>query len=119
MTRAVQAVLCKFGLSWGYRVAAQLLGQVLPGVVVSAKTVERVTKRTAHARQEEEDATARRCLEPSEEWGGGEQAPEAGREALPPFARPERVYLGLDGVLVRGRAAKEWLEVQVGSWWSA
>src|SRR5947207_6648674 len=44
MTRTLQEILTHFGLSWSYQVAAVLLGRVLPGAAVSAKTVERVTK---------------------------------------------------------------------------
>lgn len=45
MTEAVQESVSQFGLCWSYQVAAVLLARVLPGAVVSAKTVERVTKR--------------------------------------------------------------------------
>jgi hypothetical protein len=119
MTRTLEEILTHFGLSWSYQVAAVLLGRVLPGAAVSAKTVERVTKRSARTRQEAEDAAARACLAVPSEWGERARAAEEQRGALPAFQQPARVYVGLDGILVRGRAAKEWLEVQVGSLWSA
>jgi hypothetical protein len=109
MTRSVEELLCRFGLSWGHAVAAALAARVLPGLDVSAKTVERAVLRcgVVVAAAEEQRAAAA---------AGDERAvPETG----PAFAHPQRIYVGLDGVLVRGRQAKEWLEVQVGSLWSA
>jgi hypothetical protein len=109
MTRSVEEMLARFGLSWGYVVAARLVAGVLPGVSVSAKTVERAVARCAtgvEARQEQAATAAaadERLLEGTE----------------PAFAHPGRLYLGLDGVLVRGRQAKSWLEIQVASLWSA
>jgi hypothetical protein len=119
MTRTLQEVVTHFGLSWGYSAAALLLGRVLPLCAVSAKTVERVTQRSARLHQEAEDAAAEACLALPKELG--ERAPEAQAQQgrLPAFAHPERIYVALDGILVRGRAAKERLEVQVGSLWSA
>ena len=118
MTRTMQEIVCHFGLSWSYQIAALLLGRVLPVAAVSAKTVERVTKRSARKRQEQEDAAAGECLALPEEFGGSRRVPAGKGNGLPPFLHPERIYLGLDGVLVRGRKAKEWLEVQVASLWS-
>jgi len=119
MTRKLQEIITYFGLSWGYAAAAVLLERVLPLAAVSAKTVERVTQRSARARREAEDAAAEACLALPKELG--ERAPEAQAQQgrLPAFAHLERIYVALDGILVRGRGAKEWLEVQVGSLWSA
>lgn len=119
MTGTMQEIITHFGLSWSYQVAAVLLGRVLPVAAVSAKTIERVTKRSAGRRQEAEDAAARACLALPAALGERASAAEAQHGELPAFAQPERIYVGLDGILVRGRAAKEWLEVQVGSLWSA
>ena len=109
MTRTVQEILCHYGLAWSYAAAATLLTRVLPGLGVSAKTIERATKRCAAVVQEREDQEAAVLLE----------AAPAPAPPGPAFAQPRRIYLGLDGVLVRGRQAKQWLEVQVGSFWSA
>jgi hypothetical protein len=119
MTKTMQEVLTHFGLSWSYPVAAALVGRVLPVAEVSSKTIERTTKQTAKRRAEQEEAEAAACLELPQELGEPKRVPEALRRALPPFLRPERVFLGLDGILVRGRVAKQWLEVQVASMWSA
>jgi hypothetical protein len=118
MTRPMQEIVTHFGLSWSYQVAAVLLGRVLPVAAVSAKTVERVTKQCARRRQAQEDAEAIAGLEPpsSEE---ARQASQAKTRSLPPFEHPKRVYIGLDGILVRGRAVKSRFEIQVGSLWSA
>jgi hypothetical protein len=119
LTRGLQEIVCHFGLSWSYQVAATLLTRVLPGAVVSAKTVERVTKRSARVRQEQEEEATQACLQLPAELSAPRPGLAAQAGQLPAFQRPERLYVGLDGVLVRGRAAKEWLEVQVGSRWSA
>jgi hypothetical protein len=119
MTRTMQEIITHFGLSWGYQVAAVLLERVLPVAGVSAKTVERTTKRTARKRQEQEDAEAAACQELPEELGEPKRVPERIQKALPAFLRPERIFIGLDGILVRGRTARNWLEIQVGSMWSA
>ena len=119
LTRTLQEVVAHFGLSWSYQVAAVLLGRVLPVAAVSAKTVERVTKRQAQRREGAEAAAAAACAALPPELGVDAPAARAQSGVLPPFTHPERVYLGLDGILVRGRAAKSWLEIQVGSWWSA
>jgi len=109
MTRRVEELLCRFGLSWGFSLAARLVAGVLPGVTVSAKTVERSVARCAQAVAAREDA-ASAALAHDER---AETVPETA------FAHPRRLYVGLDGVLVRGRQAKSWLEIQVGSLWSA
>jgi hypothetical protein len=119
MSGTLQELVTHFGLSWSYHVAAVLLGRVLPGAAVSAKTVERVTKRSARRRQAAEDAAAQACQALPPALGERAAAVAAQAGALPAFAQPARVYVGLDGILVRGRAAKQWLEVQVGSLWSA
>ncbi len=109
MTRSVEELLCRFGLSWGFSLAAHLVAGVLPGVAVSAKTVERAVGRCAQAVAAREEAEAA-ALAHDERAG---TVPETA------FANPNRLYVGLDGVLVRGRQATSWLEVQVGSLWSA
>jgi len=119
MTRTMQEMLTHFGLSWSYQVAAVLLGRVLPVAAVSAKTVERVTKRSAKSRREQEDREAAACQELPKELGERKRVPEAVQASLSPFVRPERIFIGLDGVLVRGRTARSWLEIQVASMWSA
>jgi hypothetical protein len=108
MTRSVEELLCRFGLSWGFGLAARLVAGVLPGVAVSAKTVERAVGRCATVVAAREDAEAAAAA-------SGERAVAAPET---PFARPSRLYIGLDGVLVRGRQAASWLEIQVGSLWS-
>jgi hypothetical protein len=109
MTRGVEELLCRFGLSWSHALAAQLVARVLPGLAVSAKTVERAVQRCAAAVAAQEDQAAAVAA----------QDERAVAPTGPAFAHPSRLYVGLDGVLVRGRRAKEWLEVQVGSLWSA
>jgi hypothetical protein len=108
MTRSVEELLCRFGLSWGFSLAARLLAGVLPGVAVSAKTVERAVSRCATAVAAREEAWAAAAAQ-------DERAVPVTEKA---FANPSRLYVGLDGVLVRGRQAASWLEVQVGSLWS-
>jgi hypothetical protein len=109
MTRSVEEWLCRFGLSRGFRLAARLVAGVLPGVAVRAKTVERTVGRCAQvvAARAEVEATA------------AAQDERAGPVPEMAFADPSRLYVGLDGVLVRGRQAASWLEIQVGSLWSA
>jgi hypothetical protein len=60
LTRTVEEWRARFGLAWSYAVAAREVGQLLPGVAVSAKTVERCVARcgAAVATQEEAAATA-------------------------------------------------------------
>lgn len=108
MTRSVEELLCRFGLSWGFSLAARLVAGVLPGVAVSAKTVERAVGRCAHAVAAREDAEAAAVAHDE----------RAGAVTQQPFANPSRLYVGLDGVLVRARQAQSWLEIQVGSLWS-
>ena len=119
MTRTLQELIAHFGLSWSYAVAAVLLERILPGAAVSAKTVERVTQRTAKARQQQEAAEAAACQALPAELGERKRVPEPLQDALPRFLQPERIFIGLDGILVRGRTARKWLEIQVGSLWSA
>lgn len=108
MTRTVEEVVCQYGLAWSFVPGARLLARVLPGVTVSAKTVERCTQRCAQAVAVREEAAA-------EAAASDERSVEA---TGPAFADRQRVYVGLDGVMVRGRKVKEWLEIQVGSLWS-
>jgi hypothetical protein len=108
MTRTVQQLICQFGLAWSFVPGARLLGKVLPGVAVSAKTVERCVQRCAQAVAEREEAAATAAAEDAPGLAG----------SAPAFDNPRRVYVGLDGILVWGRAAKEKLEIQVGSLWS-
>lgn len=125
LSRAVQEVIGALGLSWSYRAAAQLLARLLPNIAVSPKTVERVVKHlgTAVAAQETVAAqavavagqAAARAAFLGEEGPAASARPPAGR----PFEQPSRIYLGLDGILVRGRRKKEKLEIQVASFWSA
>jgi hypothetical protein len=56
MTQALQEGIAPFGRWWSYSVAAVLLGRGLPLWAVRAKTVERVTQRSAPLRQQGEDA---------------------------------------------------------------
>jgi hypothetical protein len=109
MTRSVEELLCRFGLSWGFVLAARLVERVLPGVSVSGKTVERAVSRCAQAVGAREEQAAAAAAEPA-----GALGPTG-----PAFVHPRRIYVGLDGVLVRARKAKSWVEVQVGSLWSA
>jgi len=109
MTRSVEELLCRFGLSWSHALAAQLVARVLPGLAVSAKTVERAVLRCAAAVSAQEEQAAAVAA----------QDERAVDPTGPAFAHPTRLYVGLDGVLVRGRKAKEGVEVQVGSLWSA
>jgi hypothetical protein len=109
MTRSVEELLCRFGLSWGYVLAARLVATVLPGVSVSGKTVERAVSRCATAVSVREDQAA--VAAATDEHPVGQTGA--------PFTHPSRIYVGLDGVLVRARKAKGWVEVQVGSLWSA
>jgi hypothetical protein len=101
----------RFDLSWNYQVGAVLLARVLPGAAVSARTVARVTKWSAAARQAAEDRAAQACLVALSAPAGSVSAP-----GLPPFAQPTGAYLGLAGILARGREQKSWLEIQVTSW---
>lgn len=109
MTRGVEELLCRFGLSWSHALAARLVARVLPGLCVSAKTVERAVQRCAEAVSAREEQAAQ--IAATDE--------RAVLPTGPAFAHPKCLYVGLDGVLVRGRKAKEWVEVQVGSLWSA
>lgn len=109
MTRSVEEMLCRFGLSWGYLLATRLVATVLPGLIVSAKTVERAVGRCAGAVSAVEEQAAQAAAKDE----------RAVARTGAPFVHPTRLYVGLDGVLVRARKAKSWVEVQVGSLWSA
>ena len=117
MSRALHELITQYGLSWSYQVAAVLLSRVLPVAAVSAKTVERTTKRTACRREEQEAAEAAACQRLPVELGDALSLPPA--PTLPQFQQPERIFVALDGILVRSRTARNWLEIQVGSLWSA
>jgi hypothetical protein len=108
MTRTVGALLGEYGSAWSFAVAARRIAQVLPGVDVSAKTVERCVKRCATAVAAAEDAAAEAVLQE-----------ERSVDVIgPAFAHPHRVFIALDGILVRGRQVKQRIEIQVGSLWS-
>jgi hypothetical protein len=107
LTRTVTELLGQYGVAWSFALGARLLLRVLPGVEVSAKTVERCVARCGQAVATREDAAA--AAAPTEPARAG---------AGPALANPQRPYLALDGVLVRARAPRRWLEVQVGSLWS-
>ena len=89
--------------------ATRLVERVLPGVSVSAKTVERAVGRCAAAVGADQETAATTAMRDERTLS------RTGK----PFVRPARAYVGLDGVLGRARRAKGWLEVQVGSLWSA
>jgi hypothetical protein len=108
MTRTVGALLGEYGSAWSFAVAARRITQVLPGVDVSAKTVERCVQRCATAVAAEEDAAAEAALRDERSVAG----------TGPAFANPHRVFVARDGILVRGRQGKQRLEIQVGSLWS-
>lgn len=108
MTRTVEALLGEYGSAWSFVVGARRIAQVLPGVDVSAKTVERCVQRGATAVAAEEDAAAQAALEDERSVEG----------TGPAFAHPRRVFVALDGILVRGRQVKQRIEIQVGSLWS-
>jgi hypothetical protein len=107
MTRTVEDLLGRLGLSWSHVVATELVARVLPGLGISAKTVERAVARCAAA------VTA------AKEQQAAAQDARGVKETGPAFAHPSRIYVGLDRLLERGRRAKEWIEVQVGSLRSA
>ncbi len=109
LTRTVEEWLSRLGLAWSYAVAAHEAARLLPGVAVSAKTVERCVARCGAtvAAQEEAAATAAAADERAVIGTG------------PALANPERRWVALDGVMVRARGAGQWLEIQVASLWSA
>jgi hypothetical protein len=109
MTRTVEGLAGEYGSAWSFAVAARRLAQVLPGVTLGAKTLERCVARCGKVIAAREDASAAQALEDERTVAGSE----------PPFAHPARVYVALDGILIRARKAKEWIEIQVGSLWSA
>jgi hypothetical protein len=109
LTRTVEEWLGRFGLAWSYAVAAREVAQLLPGVAVSAKTVERCVARcgAAVAAREEAAATAAATDE------------RAVAPTGPPLTSPRRRWVALDGIMVRARGAGQWVEIQVASLWSA
>jgi hypothetical protein len=109
LTRTVEEWLGRFGLAWSYAVGAREVGRLLPGVAVSAKTVERCVARcgAAVAAREEAAATVAAADERAVACTG------------PALVNPHRRWVALDGVMVRARGAGQWLEIQVASLWSA
>jgi hypothetical protein len=109
LTRTVEEWLGRFGLAWSYAVGAREVARLLPGVAVSAKTVERCVARCgeAVAAREEAAATAAATDERAVVGTG------------PVLTNPQRRWVALDGVMVRARGAGKWLEIQVASLWSA
>ena len=122
LTPALHARAVELALAWSYAAAAQQLSRWLPRVTLSAKTLERHVRAAATPVQTAEDRAAAAALDPLAPLPGRPETP-AGAAAAPPgvgprFAAGARVYVALDGILVRGRAAERWLEVQVGTLWS-
>jgi hypothetical protein len=109
LTRTVEEWLARLGLAWSYAVGAHEAARLLPGVAVSAKTVERCVTRcgAAVATREEAAATAAAADERALAVSG------------PALRHPARRWVALDGILVRTRGAGKWLEIQVASLWSA
>jgi len=109
LTRTVEEWLARLGLAWSHAVGAREAARLLPGVDVSAKTVERCVSRCGQAVAEREEAVA--------------QAAAADERTVAPtgpaLANPHRRFVALDGVMVRARGAGQWLEIQVASLWSA
>lgn len=121
LTRAVRELLCGLGLAWSYCVAVRYVGLALPGTAVSAKLIERVTKQAGEdlARREDEAVAAAETAALAAAETGPEAATQPAAAPRGAVCQPARVYVSLDGILVRGRRAKEPLEVQVASLWSA
>ncbi len=109
LTRTVEEWLCRLGLAWSHAVGAHEAARLLPGVDVSAKTVERCISRCGQAVAQREETVARATAENERTV-----AP-----AGPALAHPHRRFVALDGVMVRARGAGQWLEIQVASLWSA
>ena len=109
LTRTVEEWLSRFGLAWSYAVGDRDGARLLPGVAVSAKTVERCVARCGAAVAAREEAVAAAAAADERTV-----APTG-----PPLADPRRRWVALDGVMVRARGAGQWLEIQVASLWSA
>jgi hypothetical protein len=109
LTRTVEEWLGRFGLAWSYAVAAREVEHLLPGVAVSAKTVERSVARCGAAVAAREAAAAAAAAADERAVAG----------TGPALANPRRRWVALDGVMVRARGADQWLEIQVASLWSA
>ncbi len=109
LTRTVEEWLARLGLAWSHAVGAREAARLLPGVDVSAKTVERCVSRCGQAVAEREEAVARAAAENERTV-----APTG-----PALANPHRRFVALEGVMVRARGAGQWLEIQVASLWSA
>jgi hypothetical protein len=109
LTRTVEEWLGRLGLAWSFVVAAHEAARLLPGVAVSAKTVERCVARCGEAVGTREAAAATAAA--ADERGVARTGPA--------LAHPQRRWVALDGVMVRARGAGKWLEIQVASLWSA
>src|SRR5438445_9123775 len=109
LTRTVEEWLGRFGLAWSYAVGAREVVRLLPGVAVSAKTVERCVARCGEAVAAREEAAATAAA----------QDERAVARTGPALVNPHRRWVALDGVMVRARGAGQWLEIQVASLWSA
>jgi hypothetical protein len=109
LTRTVEEWLGRFGLAWSYAVGAREVARLLPGVAVSAKTVERCVARCGEAVAAREEAAATAAA----------QDERAVARTGPALVNPHRRWVALDGVMVRARGAGQWLEIQVASLWSA
>jgi len=109
LTRTVEEWLGRFGLAWSYAVGAREVVRLLPGVAVSAKTVERCVARCGEAVAAREEAAA----------SAAAQDERAVARTGPALVNPHRRWIALDGVRVRARGAGQWLEIQVASLWSA
>src|SRR5712692_2620297 len=109
LTRTVEEWLGRFGLAWSYAVGARAVVRLLPGVAVSAKTVERCVARCGEAVAAREEAAA----------SAAAQDERAVARTGPALANQERRWVALDGVMVRTRGVGQWREIQVASLWSA
>ena len=109
LTRTVEEWLGRFGLAWSFAVGAREVARLLPGVAVSAKTVERCVARCGEAVAAREEAAATAAA----------QDERAVARTGPALTNPQRRWVALDGVMVRARGAGQWLEIQVASLWSA
>ena len=109
LTRTVEEWLGRLGLAWSHAVGAREAARLLPGVDVSAKTVERCVGRCGQAVAEREEAVARAAAENE----------RTVTPTGPALANPHRRFVALDGVMVRARGAGQWLEIQIASLWSA
>src|SRR6266852_873548 len=94
LTRTVEEWLGRLGLAWSYAVAAHAAARRLPGVAVSAKTVERCVARCGAAVAAREEAAAAAAAQDERAVAG----------TGPALANPQRRWVALDGIMVRARA---------------